>query len=120
MKSADFVKMIKDSVNRDDWRSVASELCGSGHEVTKLDSKYCPELLKELFAAGITLISEDGYGGEGCGDEYWGVFSVIQGYSVTSFKISGWYASYSGSEVDVWDLTEVKKVPIQTYEWVSV
>lgn len=43
----------------------------------------------------------DGHGGEGQGDEYWFVFSVTdEAGDVRLFRRNGWYASYSGSELD--------------------
>lgn len=61
----------------------------------------------------------DHHGGQGKGDVYWSVFSVKHFDDVCYFKIDGWYASHYGAEISGgdYDFYEVKKVPVQTYEW---
>lgn len=114
MKAKEFLELIDSSKHADYWKETAYELCGSYHEI------YEHELIAELKEKGYTLKSEDGYGGEGQGDSYWGVFSVTHNGETTYFKLSGWYASFNGAEVDYRDLTVVEKVPVQKYEWKKV
>lgn len=86
------------------WREFQQECCGSGSAkwATEIEELEVP--LKE---AGIILSVEDGYGGEGKGDDYWGVFSISEGDRKEYYKISGYYASYSGSSVEYDDFTQV-------------
>jgi len=112
MNAEDFLEIIKSCKHGHEWPEFASELCGSSCWVPNYS-----DLNKELLSLDIKIKSEDGYGGEGQGDEYWGVFSVTNFLGTTYFKISGWYASYSGSEIEAYNLEAVEKVPVQTYEW---
>lgn len=111
MKASEFLDLVKSSEFSIYWDDTAHDLCGSGAEL------YENNLTKELKEKGYVLKSEDGYGGEGEGENYWGVFSVTHNNEVTYFRLSGWYASYDGPEVDIYDLEEVHKVPVETYEW---
>lgn len=70
-----------------------------------------------LDSLGIKFEFVDGYGGEGEGDEYWGVAKLSDSFdNEINFMVSGWYASYHGAECDEpknWQLVEpveVKKV----------
>lgn len=67
--------------------------------------------VKKLNDAGITLAAS--YGGEGQGDEYW----VVAKYNGQYFRKSGWYASYSGAELDG-DCEEVVPREVAVTEWV--
>lgn len=45
----------------------------------------------------------DGYGGEGEGDDFWGVAKISHIKNESDFicvRVSGWYASYNGAECD--------------------
>jgi len=106
------VNFIKNYFTEEEWRSFYSDLfneciykSGRVYE-TLLDNNYLIEVV-------------DHHGGEGEGDEYWSVFSVTHFDEVYYFKIHGWYASHYGSEISggPYDFYEVKKVPVQTYEW---
>jgi hypothetical protein len=111
--------LIKSSENSDDWEDIAYDLCGSYNNERELShSRF--GLIKELKAKGITLFSVEGYGGEDEGSDYWGIFKIEWNGKEEFVKLSGWYASYSGSEIDIWGWEPVKKVPVQRYEWVSV
>lgn len=49
----------------------------------------------------IGLVKEvDSYGGEGQGEQYWMIISVVQGDVIRTFKLDGWYASYDGGYYD--------------------
>lgn len=58
----------------------------------------------------------DYYGGEGKGDEYWVVFSLMEGDVTRYFRKDGWYQSYSGGELDG-ELTEVNPVAKVVTVW---
>lgn len=64
----------------------------------------------------------DGYGGEGDGDQYWGI-AKITNKATNEFlhvRLSGWYASYVGAECDDYsDWEPVKPNPVQKIEWVK-
>ena len=117
MDSKRFLNLINECEHKDEWKELASELCGSYHGLQYWDKDS--GLLAELADMGYVIKSEDGYGGEGKGDSYWGVFSVKFASEVTFFKISGWYASYEGSHIDPYDLDEVEKVEVTKYEWIK-
>lgn len=68
----------------------------------------------------ITLTIVDQYDGEGRGDTYWVVFSSDQNGREKFYKVDGWYSSYEGRSFDDYTPTEVKRVPVQTYEWQEV
>ena len=86
MQASEFLNIIDENDLRGDWRSEAPELCGSYHGPLYSDSKIV-EKLNEL---GYELKSVDGYGGEGKGDDYWGVFSITDSSDeISYFKISG-------------------------------
>lgn len=53
------------------------------------------------------------YGGEGQGEAYWSVFK----YDGVYFRISGYYMSYDGADIDVWDWQVVKPVQVQRTEY---
>jgi hypothetical protein len=60
------------------------------------------------------------YGGEGCGDDYWVVFSVTdeQLNETTNYRLDGWYASYHGHEFHDYDaFYEVEPVEVMVIEW---
>lgn len=112
MKAAEFLSVIKglDDLECENWREMAQELCGGYRSLT--------DFAEKLAEAGYVIESVDGYGGEGKGDEYWGVFSVTHNEETTYFKLNGWYASYEGGTIDDPEgFCEVEKVPVQTYEW---
>lgn len=73
----------------------------------------------ELGDMGFQFFEEDHYGGEGQGETYWSVIKVTKGDEIAYIQFSGWYASFSGSEMSHGpeQFTEVNKVPVQTYEW---
>jgi len=109
------VEFIKNYFTEEEWHNFYSELfdgyiykSGRVYE-TLLDNNYVIEIV-------------DHHGGEGQGDDYWSVFSVAHFDEICYFKIDGWYASHHGSSISsgYYDFYEVKKVPVQTYEWRTV
>ena len=66
----------------------------------------CKTNYKEFF----NLKELNRYGGEGCGDSYWFVFSLEYENEKKYFRRNGWYASYNGYEWN--DYEEVK--PVET------
>lgn len=95
------------------WGDVGREICESDDN----DCEFCVALRNE----GLVLANVASFGGEGQGDTYYYVFSVTEkDGTVTFFKVEGWYASSYGADIDPWNFKEVKKVPVQTYEWNEV
>ena len=104
------------------WEDYANDLCGSygfGFGDYKSKDHKC-ELLDKIVKQGFELKREDGGGGEGEGSKYWGVFSIKYQSTIVYVKLSGWYASYVGAEVDVYDWTEVKPQMIQVRDWKEI
>jgi hypothetical protein len=58
----------------------------------------------------------DSYGGEGCGDDYWAVWSYDQDGQTFYIKLYGWYASYNGSEYEGWKFVTPREKTITVYE----
>lgn len=112
MQPREFLDLVESLDSDDEWSELAYSLCGSYHE-----SPEWWELAKKLREQGYELKSEDGYGGEGKGDKYWGVFSVTKDRETTYFRLLGYYASFYGPEIDAYDLEKVTKVPVTTYKW---
>lgn len=62
------------------------------------------------------LRSEESYGGEGAGDEFWTVFSMEDENNVKRyFRWDGWYSSYEGGQLD--DLSEVVPTKVEVTQW---
>ena len=59
-------------------------------------------------------------GGEGEGDEYYHVFSVMLNNKKTYFKIQGWYNSWNGVDWDGSEAFEVTPVPKIIQDWEPV
>lgn len=64
---------------------------------------------------GISLKHEDNYGGEGCGDDYWSVYSFSKDTEIVYVKFDGSYASYDGSTFDQWYFVEPRQVTVTKY-----
>lgn len=109
------IATIESTIGQKNWKYIYRELF---HGEDPINSGYEDEMLM-LSENGYAIKLEDSYGGEGKGDEYWSVFSVTHSGETKYFKIDGWYASYDGASMTggIYDFFEVKKVPVQTYEW---
>ena len=63
---------------------------------------------------GLKIYTKDQFGGEGQGDSYWAVLSVIDKNGEETFwKIPGWYQSHAGSELEfenIYQVVEKEKV----------
>lgn len=64
--------------------------------------RYHSEFLAIATSAGISWESQEGYGGEDMGSEYWHVYSFTDGKTTVYVKFDGWYASHYGSEFNEW------------------
>lgn len=106
------VKFIKNYFTKRDWNRFYKEIF---HDDLDEESYVYKTLLDNNYVIEVV----DHYGGAGQGESYWSVFSVTHFDDVCYFKIDGWYASHYGSEISgsSYDFYEVKKVPVQTYEW---
>ena len=58
----------------------------------------------------------DSYGGEGQGEEYWGVYSFKRDEETVYVKAHGTYASYCGSEYEGWYFVTPREQTITVYE----
>jgi hypothetical protein len=111
---ADLKEAIASSTN--DWSSAASEMFHGN-----VPGDYY-EIMPELKALGFEFFEEDHHGGEGQGDQYWSVIKITRNEEVAFIRFYGWYASFAGAEMShsADEFTEVKKVPVESYEWHSL
>ena len=79
---------------------------------TDEDTKAFLQSLKDL---GISFKSEDHYGGEGQGEDYWTVYSFTLGDEKVYVDFYGSYYSYDGANYDDWSFAEPH--PVQKIEW---
>jgi len=100
-----------------DWSDVGSEMFHGDAP----SAEYHP-IVKELNALGFEFFEEDHFGGEGGGDQYWSVIKITKGDETAFIKFYGWYASFAGAEMShsADEFIEVKKVPVESYEWHSL
>lgn len=68
--------------------------------------------------AGIKIVHQDNYGGEGQGEDYWSVYKFIDKSTkeVCHVKFQGWYASYNGAEFTEYKFVEPKERMVTFYE----
>jgi hypothetical protein len=105
---------IIDSVGRKNSREFVRRACGQYPEIYDDD-----EVVQKLERLGYTVNSVDGYGGEGQGEDYWGIFSLEKDGVETYWMLSGWYASFNGAEVELDSLEEVKPKEVTVRKWVK-
>ena len=74
------------------------------------------ETYNKLIEAGITARFADHYGGEGKGDEYWGVCKFSKGDEAVYVQFDGWYTSYNGPEFSEWFFVEPKEVKVVQFQ----
>lgn len=105
-------------------------------ELDDEDSEFCEEDFEELVhpwrwelyggqkkinsAGGFTFESEEEYGGEGQGDDYWFVSKVTKDGVSRYIKWEGWYSSYEGSEVALDDCRFVEPREVMKIEWFDI
>lgn len=84
-------------------------------EFEEILNKDTPVILPD----GSEAYMEESYGGEGCGEKYYYVFSLLDlNHGVTRyFKVDGYYASYDGGYYD--ELYEVFPKQVLRTEWDS-
>lgn len=91
-----FISVLKDI----EQCSLACECSGSYHDEFDSDTVDEDDWLFKFRDHGLRVESIDGYGGEGKGEDYWGVIRVTD--KVTNqeiyLKIDGYYASYHGAD----------------------
>lgn len=114
---------LRENDLEDEWSDIADDICGSSSaRVQEWDDeakrKTCLQKLIDKLELSMTIRCEDGYGGEGGGDDYWGVFSLeIPGTPKEYYRISGSYASFVGPEVDAWDVEHVEPFLKTVTDW---
>jgi hypothetical protein len=86
-----------------------------GSEYGDEDIADFKEALAELGVKKVKF--EDSYGGEGCGDDFWTVYSFSDGKETVLIKFDGYYGSYSGS--DFHEMFEAKAVPKEGFNYVK-
>lgn len=69
-------------------------------------------------ALGCVAELKDHHGGEGEGDQYWGVYSFTDDASneTVYIKFNGWYASYIGAEFEDFFVVKPVQKTITVYE----
>ena len=90
---------------------IYSEFCDDCYEDTECELEYqgSPLVLKGL----------QQYGGEGCGEIFFIVFSVTYMGETTNYKLDGYYASYAGHEFYDYKPYEVEYKEVCKMEWVA-
>lgn len=106
-------KILTQLLDEDDIDSVKNELMTRNYTIGECgyDSDAEVRFKAGLTTNGITceLVAE--YGGEEQGRDYWGVYKFTQGENSVYIKFSGWYASYVGSEYELWEfVTPTEKI----------
>jgi hypothetical protein len=71
-------------------------------EISKYDRGNAVEFKQALIDNKVTVEHLDNYGGEGCGDDYYSVYSFTNQEETLVVKFQGWYQSYNGSEFSEW------------------
>lgn len=102
------LKTVIAALRRLDERDVLN-LCGQFHNVTENLVKYFKKM-------GYEIRSEDGYGGSGLGEEYWGVFSLSNERGITYYKIPGFHTSYTEERVYPEETVIVKPIQVRAWE----
>lgn len=59
-------------------------------------------------------------GREGCGEEYWIIFSVSKGDVTKYFQVDGWYQSYDGGTLEWADVYEVEAREVTVTQYFKV
>jgi hypothetical protein len=95
--------VMYDDVKREedvDWKDyISNEFDGALQDSSTWD-EFMYEISGPYTLEGYTAKVEATYGGEGKGDEYWVVISITDGTVTRYFRKDGWYASYTGGELD--------------------
>lgn len=98
-------ELLKNDDHAEEWGETIRAWCGgSGQKrLREITSYHDGDIFYKLSKLGYKLESVSGYGGEGKGDQYWGVFRISGNGENILFKVSGYYASFAGSTIDVFD-----------------
>lgn len=71
-------------------------------EISKYDHEDAVKFKQALIDNKVTVEHLDNFGGEGCGDDYYSVYSFTKQDETLVVKFQGWYQSYNGSEFTEW------------------
>ena len=100
-----------------DYGSITKAMFKSDYP--KEDSKWNLEFENEVLAKAKELYLKiehvDNFGGEGCGDQYWSVYSFTKDNQTVYVKFDGWYASHYGSEFTEWFFVKPKQVTVTQF-----
>ena len=70
---------------------------------------------------GYVIKETEQHGGEGQGDEYWYIFTIIdEGGNKTHLKVEGWYDSWNGTTWDNADFDIVEPYEVKVTRWKSI
>lgn len=109
MQASDFLAILDQCPSADKWRSYVLDEFWDEHD-----------LAKELNDFGCVITREEQYGGEGMGDDWWVIFSVLKDGEKSCFRIDGWYTSYEGVDFsDSRNLIPVTKKQVLVDRWVE-
>lgn len=97
----EFLKELLDGGGED---MVSSSLFHSDFdtEISKYDREDTVAFKQALVDNKVTVTHLDNFGGEGCGDDYYSVYSFTKQGETLVVKFQGWYQSYNGSEFTEW------------------
>lgn len=66
---------------------------------------------------GVTIETQDRFGGSGKGDNYWVVLKVTEENEQTYWMVPGWYNSTEGGTLEVEDLYQVEPFEKIVRDW---
>lgn len=94
-----------------DYGSITRTMFKSDYpkEDSKWNGKFEHEVLAKAKELNLKVEFVDNFGGEGCGDQYWSVYSFTKDNETVYVQFDGWYASYVGSEYNEWFFVEPKE-----------
>lgn len=83
----------------------------------EMQGRWCDSgFLASATSVGISWESQEGYGGEDMGSEYWHVYSFTDGETTVYVQFDGWYASHYGSEFREWFFVTPTQVTKTVFE----
>jgi len=84
-------------------------------EGSKYNGEVELEILSKVDKLGLQVNFVKNFGGEGCGDRYWSIYSFTKNNETVYVQFDGWYASHYGSEFTEWFFVKPKEVTVTQF-----